>query len=399
MSASVRTPEKRMHVPPADPAPRRKGRPPVPARADAGPSGAGQPLRMPSLLRDGDPARIAVFRALQLGDMLCTVPALRALRRALPDARVTLIGLASARSFVERFGRYVDDLIEFPGIAAFPEQPAREDLLPAFFAATRARRFDVALQMHGSGARSNDIVRRLGAREWGGFVPEPGLQRPGRRMAWPDDLPEPMRYTALIEFLGVPAEDADLEFPLTDADRREAARLADALGLAPERTIFVHPGARLPSRRWPVERFAAVAGTLGRQGWPIAVTGGEEERGLAAGVVQALGGRAFDLSGRTSLTVLAALVERARLLICNDTGISHVAAALRTPSVVIASGSDVDRWAPLDRTLHSVLFEPTLCRPCAYAVCPIGHPCALGVTPESVMARAQAHLMKEHVRA
>jgi len=357
------------------------------------------PVAWPCLLQDRSLSGVAVFRALQLGDMLCMVPALRALRRALPETRITLIGLASARDFAERYARYVDEFLEFPGIAAFPEQPAREEALPAFYAETRARRFDVALQMHGSGLHSNDIVRRLGARDWGGFVPDPAQQQPGRRMAWPDDLPEPMRYTALMEYLGVPAEDAGLEFPLSDADRREAARLADALGLVPERTVFVHPGARLPSRRWPVERFAAVAAALARQGWPIAVTGNAEESELAAGVAGALDGGAVNLCGRTSLGVLAALLERARLLICNDTGLSHVAAALRTPSVVIASGSDVRRWAPLDRDLHSVLFEPALCRPCAFAVCPIGHPCALGIAPESVMARAQAHLMKERLRA
>ena len=357
-------------------------------------SSASRPMPAPLLQERPRPARVAVFRALQLGDLLCSVPALRALRRALPGARITLVGLDSARPFVERFGAYIDELMVFPGMEGFPEQPPRPGELPGFFAQARARRFDVALQMHGSGLRANEVVRGLGAREWGGFVPERRQQQPGRLMAWPGGLPEPLRYMALVEFLGAPADGAQLEFPLREADRREAARLAGTLGLDPGRTVFVHPGARLPSRRWPAERFAAVARELARQGWPVAVTGTEEERPLAGPVLRALNGRGIDLCGRTPLGVLAALLQEARLVICNDTGISHVAAAVRAPSVVIASGSDVARWAPLDAGRHSVLFAPVLCRPCAYAVCPIGHPCALGVDTASVLARVQSRLMR-----
>jgi ADP-heptose:LPS heptosyltransferase len=93
----------------------------------------------------------------------------------------------------------------------------------------------------------------------------------------------------------------------------------------------------------------------------------------------------MDLSGRTTLGGLAALIARARLLVCNDTGVSHVAAAMRTPSVVIACGSDPRRWAPLDAVLHRVLYREINCRPCAHRECPIGHPCALGVSVHEVL--------------
>jgi ADP-heptose:LPS heptosyltransferase len=94
---------------------------------------------------------------------------------------------------------------------------------------------------------------------------------------------------------------------------------------------------------------------------------------------------ARDLAGCTTLGGLAALIARARLLVCNDTGVSHIAAAMRTPSVVIACGSDPKRWAPLDRELHRVLSHPVPCRPCAYAECPIGHGCALGIAARDVI--------------
>ena len=80
----------------------------------------------------------------------------------------------------------------------------------------------------------------------------------------------------------------------------------------------------------------------------------------------------------------------ARLLVCNDTGVSHVATAMATPSVVICSGADPGRWAPLNRDRHRVLHADVPCRPCAYQVCPIGHPCATGVSIASVLASAEA---------
>ncbi|MFC4278561.1 glycosyltransferase family 9 protein [Achromobacter aloeverae] len=338
------------------------------------------------------PHAIAVFRALQLGDLLCSVPALRALRQAYPDAHVTLVGLPNAAPFVERFGDYVDELMVFPGIAAFPEQAAREDELPAFYARARARHFDLAIQLHGSGRQSNAIVEGLGSTRWAGFVPDACQARAGCRMLWPDGLPEPLRYTALMHHLGVRVDSHDLEFPLTAADRIAGQALARQAGLRPAQTILMHPGARLPSRRWPVERYAAVGRALQAQGWRVAITGSSDEAALAATLRAALGSDAVDLSGRTQLGALAALMRDCALLVCNDTGVSHIAAGVGAPSVVIACGSDAARWAPLDRTRHKVLFHDLPCRPCAHRVCPIGHPCATAVGVEDVLAAVQAKL-------
>jgi ADP-heptose:LPS heptosyltransferase len=333
--------------------------------------------------------KVCVFRALQLGDMLCTVPALRSLRTALPDATIALVGLPWARSFVRRFHRYLDEFIEFPGHPAMPEQPARPQLWSDFVAMMRARRFDLALQMHGSGEISNDVVAAFAAARCAGFCPsaEAALD-PGTFLMWQAREPEVLRYVRLMRHLGFPDCGTELEWPLLDDDAAEDLPAA----LERESYVCVHPGARLLSRRWPVERFAQVADRLAAGGYTIVVTGSTEEMPLTAALVQRMRKPALDLAGRTSLGGLAQLIGRARLLVCNDTGVSHVAAAVGTPSVVVCCGADPVRWAPLDAVRHRVLYQPLDCRPCMHAVCPIGHPCALEITPDQVADEAMGAL-------
>jgi ADP-heptose:LPS heptosyltransferase len=95
---------------------------------------------------------------------------------------------------------------------------------------------------------------------------------------------------------------------------------------------------------------------------------------------------ATNLAGHTTLGMLGALIEKAEAIVCNDTSVSHVASALGCRSVVVSCGADVARWAPLDSERHRVLYAPMACRPCAYVRCPVGHGCALAVTPEQVLA-------------
>ncbi|MVW73190.1 MULTISPECIES: glycosyltransferase family 9 protein [unclassified Bordetella] len=339
------------------------------------------------------PERIAVFRALQLGDMLCSVPAFRALRRAFPQARIALVGLAGAREFVQRFSAYIDELLEFPGISAFPEQAANEAALPEFYRRMRDWRADVAIQLHGSGQQSNPIVEQFGADRWVGFVPRASDEMPGARMLWPDTLPEIERYLALLRYAGLDdANESGLEFPCSEADQAEATRLLDEHSLDPDKIVLIHAGARLASRRWPISRFSAVARGLYQEGWRVALTGTAGERDMVHALRQQAAVPVADLSGRTHLGSMAALVRTSRLLVCNDTGVSHIAAAMKTPSVVVACGSDTRRWAPLDRRRHRVLAAEVPCRPCAYETCPFGHPCALAVSAAEVHAAARAQL-------
>lgn len=339
----------------------------------------------PAKLSDYLPARVAVLRALQLGDLLCAVPALRALRGALPNARITLIGLAWAREFVDRFDHYLDDFLELPGFPGLPERPFDAAAFVDFLTAAHARRFDLAIQFHGSGSFVNPLTVMLGARHNAGYyLPGDYCPDPERFLAYPEDVPEVRRHLALMEFLGAVPMGEELDFPVREADRQALAELNDAHHLRRGEYVCIHPGARYPSRRWGAERFAAVADRLGEMGLQVVITGSRSEADLAASVAAAMRRPSINLAGRTTLGSLAALLDDARLVVSNDTGISHVAAGVQVPSVVVITGSDPKRWAPLDRQRHRIISHRVICQPCEHVICPIGHPCATELLPEQV---------------
>jgi ADP-heptose:LPS heptosyltransferase len=338
-------------------------------------------------LLDDAPAvrKIAVLRALQLGDLLCAVPALRALRRAYRSAEIALIGLPWAAGWSQRLP-HVDRWFEFPGYPGLPERTPDLRALPGFIALMQECRFDLVVQMHGSGGIVNPLCVALNPKTLTGYhAPGAWCPDPASFIPWPEQGHEIERCLALTDALGAPRVGLHLEFPVLPCDRATVAQRWPELALRPY--VCIHPGAQLASRRWPVERFAQVARAVDAAGYTVVVTGTEAEHALADAISSALPAAQLvvNLVGRTSLWQLGAVLEGARLLVCNDTGASHVAAALRTPSVVVSCGSDPARWAPLDAELHRVVSHMPACRPCGHRICPTAHECATAISADEVI--------------
>jgi hypothetical protein len=311
----------------------------------------GRPAWLPA-----DIHRIAVFRALQVGDLLCAVPALRALRSAFPAARITLIGLPWASQFAQRFAACVDDFIAFPGHPSLPEPAADMHGYAAFVERVRALQCDLAIQLHGSGGLSNPVVQYFGARLTTGFTCRP--QRDGPTFfPYPERGHEAARWLSLVALLG--GEDGDgnaaLEFPVLEADEAELQATGLPALLADRRYACLHAGARDPARRWAIDGFAAVGDALAARGLAVVLTGSAAEQPLAASVAARMRYPALNAALPWSLGAMAALMQRARLLVCNDTGVSHIAAGLQLPSVVVFPRDDAahrERWAPMDCVRH-----------------------------------------------
>jgi ADP-heptose:LPS heptosyltransferase len=296
--------------------------------------------------------KIAVLRAGGLGDFVFTLPALDALREAYPEAEITLLGGPLQTKLLSGRHEPVARAIAVPPSTGVngPDTGVEEDeeVLERFFADMREERFDLALQMHGGGGYSNAFVSRLGARVTVGAQADgaPALDRTVPYVYFQSEI---LRYLEIAGLVG--ARTADLEpcLGITDEDLTEARNVVPE---AEATLVVLHPGAGDSRRRWPSEKFAAVGDALAEAGARVAVVGVEEDRGLIAGLVDAMEHEAFDLCGRLSLGGLTGLLGRCAVVVSNDSGPLHLAGAAGAATVGIYWGPNFINAGPPNRVRH-----------------------------------------------
>ncbi|GAB3540432.1 glycosyltransferase family 9 protein [Spirosoma fluminis] len=306
------------------------------------------------------PERIAVFRAIKLGDLLCAVPAFRALRQAYPQAHIALISLPWATEFVDRYADYFDEFISFPGWPGLPEQLFDAQRSVEFLQQMQARNWDVVFQMQGNGTLVNAMITLFGAKAIVGYYPlhhpERFFPNPDLFAPYPEHEHEVKRWVHLMAFAGIPDRGYDLEFPITGQDRAKARQCLSNYVGPQDQYAILHAGG-ISGRRWPERRFAEVGDALAGQGYTIILTGTAGEQPIIDTVQAQMKHNAISLAGQTDLGALAALLDGAAVLVSNDTGVSHVAAACHAPSVVIFTSAKPAEWAPLDAATHRVVLE------------------------------------------
>jgi ADP-heptose:LPS heptosyltransferase len=305
-------------------------------------------------------AKIGILRALQLGDMLCAVPAIRAIRHAFPTASISLIGLPWQKDFVERFHHYFDEFVEFPGWPGLPERVPDVEKLPGFLRLMQSSGYDLIVQMQGNGAITNSLCMVFGAAKVCGLR-MPGDYCPDEKL-FPiseDSDHEVLRFLKLTQALQIAPKGEELEFPFLSGELESVEDLIRQWSLGGKKYICVHPGARDPKRRWPAEKFANIADRLFDEGYGIVLTGSAAEKEILANVSQMMkyeAVNAVNQSSEFSLGQLAGVIMKSVALISNDTGVSHIASALQVPSVIIFSRySDPQRWRPLNSKLHTII--------------------------------------------
>lgn len=273
-----------------------------------------------------------MLRALGLGDFLTAVPAYRALRAAFPRHETVLAAPAALAPLAALTGA-IDRVL-----------PAGE-LAPVGWAGPPP---DVAVDLHGNGPASHRVVESLNARQAMLYA---SPQAPDVRGPWWDPGEhEVVRWCRLLEWYGVPADAGDLWLASPGSSPYAGA-------------VVLHPGAAFTGRRWPAERFAAVARALTGEGHRVVVTGTTAERSLGLRIAAAAGLSPAAVLD-TGLLDLAALVASAQAVISNDTGTSHLATAYGTPSVTLFGPVSPALWGPPSgRPQHLALWHGTGDRP------------------------------------
>jgi ADP-heptose:LPS heptosyltransferase len=344
--------------------------------------------------RVADVERIAVLRANALGDLIVALPALEALRAAYPRAEITLLGREVHRALLLSRPSPVDRVVVLPpGFVGDEPEALGQDARDAFLGALASEPWDLALQLHGGGRNSNPIVRGLGARVTAGSrTPDaPALDRwiPYDRDQW-----EVGRYLEIVGLVGASPVSLEPRLPVTDADCQAAL---DALPELRERPYAViHPGSTDPRRRWPLDRFAAVARSIQAAGRRPVVTGTPPEAGLVADLVRAIGGDAL-AADKLPLPALVGLLAGADLVVSNDTGPLHLAAAVGTRTVGIYWVGNALSAGPLTRARHRpVISWQVRCARCGRRLssdrCPHEDSWVTEVALEDVVAAARSLL-------
>ena len=346
--------------------------------------------------------RILVFAYHGLGNFIMYTPALKLLRERYPAARIDLqVGNNTGCEEVLAGSGLFDNIYNLPFSAGIGAWIARAETI-------RDIRYDLTInEFHSHSWPLALLVAASGAPFRLGHVTSPGWSRRFSRYSFVFNLPVAMRedeheierYIDLVAAVGVPrvaAGRAATFIHLTEDDREFARRLlADGAATPARAVIGFQPGTSPTMRwkQWPIERYREVIDRVVADSpdSQIVLFGSASEEGMIREMIQGVKGRVSLVAGKTSVKQAAALIEQCDLLVCNDSGLMHVAVAVGTPVTAIYGPTDFRRTAPLGNQ-HTVIRHELPCSPCfklegddQVHACP-HHDCLMTITPAEVLS-------------
>lgn len=338
---------------------------------------------------------ILCVRLDNMGDVLMSTPAVRALRSSVPGRRITLLASPSGAALAPFLPDVDQTLVyEAPWVKNHADDPAEDHRM---IEVLRQHEFDavVIFTVYSQSPLPAALMCRLaGIRRALAHAHE----NPYRLLShWVPD-PEPahtprhevQRQLDLVATVGAACRDTHLSFVTRETERQSLKTILQARGAVEAGGwIVVHCGASAPSRRYSAARYAQVISRLHISGRRVLLTGSADEMPLVRGIIAQCASRehVIDLAGKLSLGELACLIEDAGLLISNNTGPVHIAAAVQTPVVDLYALTNPQHtpW----QVPHRLLYHDVPCRNCYSSVCKQGtNACLEGVEPNAVVVAA-----------
>ncbi|MCX8118185.1 MAG: lipopolysaccharide heptosyltransferase II [Desulfobacterota bacterium] len=333
---------------------------------------------------DFDQVRRILVRGVNwVGDTILTYPTVESLKRRFPGAMLSVLVPAPLADLWKN-SPYVDEIIPFEkrggARAVFDDLRIGRSL--------EKKRFDLALILPRSFRSAFQVYLarvpiRVGYRDEGrsillthGIVRKEELLRVHRIFY----------YHELLRSLGHQEVPSSPSLPLGEEERGWAEEILKGRGgLEGNPLVGLNPGAAYGSAKcWSPERFGELGRRLARaRKAKVIIFGSESERRIGRRILDHLGNDGIDLTGRTNLLQLAALLERCAFLLTNDTGTMHVATAVGTPVVAIFGPTDPSATGPWGEG-HVVVKKEVSCSPCFKRVCPTDHRCMEQITVEEV---------------
>ncbi|MBI2910198.1 MAG: glycosyltransferase family 9 protein [Chloroflexi bacterium] len=320
-----------------------------------------------------------------VGTTILLMPLLRSLKKNRPDLHVTVLSSPKAVGELLAGADYVDDIIIESGLlGARPGEGLR-----FFKKEIRPGKFDLAISTFYDTSDKISLWKFFsGAPFRLGYEPGiPGLLNTFT-LSWNESTHEVNRHLDLLRFLGIQDLDEDLSLPVGYNDRLFAGKYLAARGVKEgDLVLGIHAGAKAdwPEKRWPLERFIRVAREFSaKHGGKVIFFGGPDDREESALLAEAVGEQA--LANRQTLKETAALIGRCTLFLCNDSGLMHVASAMKVPVVAVFGPTRVTKNHPWG-VPYELVRKELPCSPCySYGriICTEKHECMLGIGPEEV---------------
>ena len=340
----------------------------------------------------GDPQRILVVQPTWVGDAVMATPALRALRNRFPDAQITYLirryvkSMYSGMPWADRQMTYRSGKSKRNGSTSFLKLIGR----------LKKQKFDLAVVLPGS-FKSALLCRMAGIKSVVGYDRDGrGFLLTGKLLPNRDQgryVPTPIikYYLGLAQFLGASDRDLTMQLFITASEHRQADAVLMKAGASEQRPrVILNPGAQYGSSKcWSPEYFAQLADELvEKQGASILISTAPKERWIVEAIRSHMTRPAIDLAAHgMSLGALKAIIRGCDLMITNDTGPRHIAAAFGVP-VVSIFGPTHPEWTEIYFKKERIVRVPVHCGPCQLKVCPLDHRCMTRVTPALVMESA-----------